>query len=126
MTASGKLTVAIVNDEPGILQAVRCRLESEGYDVRAYANTADALELISKPADVALLDGSNHPFDGIELYRRLRGSASMPVIFLSAWAHEIPSELERKGLPSAEAYVTCPFTFDELLATIQTVLSESK
>jgi DNA-binding response OmpR family regulator len=81
--------------------------------------------LIETPADIALLDGSDHPFDGIELYRRLRASVSMRVIFLSAWAHEIPSELERKGLPSAEAYVTCPFSFNELLSTIRTVLSES-
>jgi DNA-binding response OmpR family regulator len=81
--------------------------------------------LVRKPADIALLDGSNYPFNGIELYRRLREAGSMPVIFLSAWAHQIPSELERKGLPSAEAYVTCPFSFNELLSTIETVLSES-
>jgi DNA-binding response OmpR family regulator len=56
------VSVAIVNDEASIVELLKWNLEKEGYDARGYPNTAAALGLIEKPADVALLDKAN--FDG--------------------------------------------------------------
>jgi DNA-binding response OmpR family regulator len=116
--------IAVVNNEAALVQALSYNLREEGYDVRAYDNTADALELIRKPADIALLDKSNSPFDGVELYRRLRKHLDMPVIFLSAWAHEIPDNLRERQLPAAQGYVSLPFALSELLGTVKRVLNE--
>jgi DNA-binding response OmpR family regulator len=116
--------VAIVNNEKSLVEALTLNLREEGYEVRAYANTAAALELIDKPADIALLDKSNSPYDGVELYRRLREHVNMPVIFLSAWAHEIPDDLRERQLPEAEGYVCCPFALADLLGTLKSVLNE--
>lgn len=124
MRSAGKKSVAIVNNEAALVEALTYTLMDQGYEVRAYDNTADALELIQKPADIALLDKSNYPFDGVELYSRLRKHLDMPVVFVSAWAHEIPDDLRERQLPAAQGYVSLPFALSELLDTVRRVLNE--
>lgn len=119
-------TLAIVTDEENLAVMLRYNFESEGYRVRIYGSTAEALELIEKPADVALLDRTNSPFDGVELYRRLRQHVDMPVIFLTAWAHAIPDELRRKELPPAEDYVQIPMSIKDLLERVRTVVERPR
>ena len=80
--------VALVDDERSILTSLGIAFEAEGFRVRTYGDTASAFEaLAAEPADVALLDYHNRPFDGLELFRRLRALSDMPMIFLSANAH---------------------------------------
>jgi two-component system, OmpR family, response regulator ChvI len=123
-TPHRRQVIAVVNDEAALLEGLTYNLRDEGYEVRLYDNTADALELIERPADIALLDKSNYPFDGVELYRRLRQEVNMPIVFLSAWAHDIPDELRERQLPAAEGYISCPFALSELFATVKRVLNE--
>jgi DNA-binding response OmpR family regulator len=80
--------------------------------------------LIDRPADIALLGKSNSPFDGVELYRRIRKRVDMSVVFLSAWALEIPEKLRRRKLPAADGYIQCPFSIRELMSTVKMVLNE--
>jgi DNA-binding response OmpR family regulator len=81
------VSIAVVNNEPALLEALKFNLERSGYRVQAYGNSADALDaLIAFPADLVITDGSNSPFDGVELFRRLREHTNVPVIFVSAWA----------------------------------------
>jgi two-component system nitrogen regulation response regulator NtrX len=69
--ASGDLLV--VDDEPGIRQALRQMLEYEGYAVRTAENGPRALELYrDRPADLVLLDIKMAPMDGLEVLERLR------------------------------------------------------
>jgi DNA-binding response OmpR family regulator len=123
-TPHRRQVVAIVNNEAALVEALTYNLSEEGYEVRTYDNTAAALELIERPTDIALLDKSNHPFNGVELYRRLRAHVDMPIVFLSAWAHEIPDELRERQLPAAQGYVSCPFSLSELFTTVKRVLNE--
>ena len=113
-----KSSVALVDDERNILTALGMALEAEGYDVRTFSDTASALEaLAAEPADVALLDYTNRPFDGLELYRRLRKLSDMPMIFLSAHA-EMLADLD----VGADDYISKPFSVRLVVGRIKAVL----
>ena len=63
----------VVDDEPGIRQALRQMLEYEGYAVRTAENGLRALEVYrERSADVVLLDIKMAPMDGLEVLDRLR------------------------------------------------------
>lgn len=116
------LTVAIVNDCRNLRQSFALHLQNEGFAVREYPDTQSALELCDNPADVALIDRNNPPFDGIMLYRRIRTFHGMPVIILSAWATEVQRELIKCRRP-AEAVIDLPASSQEVIKTIKAVLA---
>jgi two-component system nitrogen regulation response regulator NtrX len=65
--------ILVVDDEPGIRQALRQMLEYEGYSVRAAKDGPEALAAYrERPADLVLLDIKMAPMDGLEVLERLR------------------------------------------------------
>lgn len=96
--------VAVVNNELDIRYYARRFLKDAGYGVRLYDNTEDALQLIDRPADLAILDTYNPPLGGVELCRRLRGAVTMPVIFMSGQNGVAEEELRGSGF-EADRYV---------------------
>ncbi len=116
-----RATIAIVNNERNIVTSLRMALEAEGFRVRGYTDTVSALALLEDPADLALIDKTNPPLGGVELFKRLRARHRMPVIFLSAWAEEL--EEEHKGTElEAEDYIPTPFSQRLVIANISEVL----
>jgi two-component system, OmpR family, response regulator ChvI len=110
--------VALVDDERNIRTSLGMLLEAEGFRVRAFSDTASAFNSLSKePADVALLDYSNRPYNGLELFRRLRQVSPMPILFLSAHA-EMLEELD----VGAEDYISKPFSPRLVVDRIKAVL----
>src|SRR5262249_60303017 len=76
-------TVALVDDDNDIIGLVATALESEGYDVVAYPDGPAALNGLEKlQPDLAILDIRMPQMDGIELLRRRRHKAGMPVTLL--------------------------------------------
>ena len=77
-----KHTIALVDDDRNILTSVQMTLEAEGFLVRTYTDGESALQaLLSKPADLAVLDIKMPRMDGMELLQKLRTRSAMPVIF---------------------------------------------
>ncbi len=71
--ADSPAEILVVDDEPGIREALRQMLEYEGYAVRDAASGPRALESYrERPADVVLLDIKMAPMDGLEVLERLR------------------------------------------------------
>jgi len=114
-------TIALVDDDKNILASVTLLLEQEGYNVRAYADSAAALTALSAtPPDLAVLDIKMPRMDGLELLRRLRQSADLPVIFLTSKDEEID---ELMGLNAgADDYIRKPFSQRLLLERVKAVL----
>jgi two-component system response regulator ChvI len=114
-------TIALVDDDKNILASVTLLLEQEGYHVRAYADPAAALTALSAtPPDLAVLDIKMPRMDGLELLRRLRQTADMPVIFLTSKDEEID---ELMGLNAgADDYIRKPFSQRLLLERVKAVL----
>lgn len=113
--------VLVVDDEPQVLRALRLALTGYGYQVETAATGEEALELIGRHLpDVVLLDLMLPGIDGLEVCRRLRARADLPIIVLSARGEE---RLKVQALDEgADDYLTKPFGMDELLARVRVAL----
>ncbi|HEX4118191.1 MAG TPA: response regulator transcription factor [Rhizomicrobium sp.] len=117
--------IALVDDDKNILESVTMLLEQEGYHVRSFSDPAAALTaLTTTPPDLAILDIKMPRMDGLELLRRLRQSADMPVIFLTSKDEEID---ELMGLNAgADDYIRKPFSQRLLLERVRAVLRRAE
>ena len=112
-------TVAVVDDESGVLESVGRALEREGYRVRRFSDGAEAWEAFEESMpDLAILDILMPRMDGLELCRRLRSrSEALPIIFLTSKDEEFDKVL---GLElGADDYLCKPFSIRELLARVK-------
>jgi two-component system response regulator ChvI len=113
-----KRSIALVDDDRRILASLTMTLEAEGFLVRAYGDTASALSaLTADPPDIALLDYKNKPFDGLELFRRLRKVSTIPIMFLSAHAEKL-----RELAVGADDYIAKPYSQRLLLERVKALL----
>ncbi len=114
--------VAIVNDEPNLCLSLRLAFEAENVRVRTFADTQSALDsLIEDPADLALIDFWNAPFDGVELLRRLRRVTSMPVAFLSPHADHLADQGVR-----AEEFIASPCPLSLVVRRVKEVIHQHR
>ena len=112
-------TVAVVDDEAGVLDSVGRALEREGYRVQRFSDGAEAWEAFEDSLpDLAILDILMPRMDGLELCRRLRSrSETLPIIFLTSKDEEFDKVL---GLElGADDYLCKPFSMRELLARVK-------
>ena len=118
-------TIALVDDDKNILASVSMLLEQEGYHVRTFSDGAAALTaLTTTPPDLAILDIKMPRMDGLELLRRLRQTADLPVIFLTSKDEEID---EMMGLNAgADDYIRKPFSQRLLLERVKAVLRRAE
>ena len=117
--------IALVDDDKNILASVSMLLEQEGYHVRTFSDGASALTALSAtPPDLAILDIKMPRMDGLELLRRLRQTADLPVIFLTSKDEEID---ELMGLNAgADDYIRKPFSQRLLLERVKAVLRRAE
>jgi two-component system response regulator ChvI len=114
-------TIALVDDDRNILTSVAMALEAEGFAVRSYADSTEALrEITARPPDLAVLDIKMPRMDGMELLGKLRKQSQMPVIFLTSKDDEVDEALGlRMG---ADDYITKPFSQRLLVERIRAIL----
>jgi DNA-binding response OmpR family regulator len=116
------MKILLVEDEPKTLNALRRGLEQERYVVEAYDNGGDGLgAALGGEYDVMILDRMLPEVEGMEICRRVRAEKiRTPVIMLTAKG-QIMDRVE--GLDAgADDYLVKPFSFEELLARVRTVL----
>lgn len=112
-------SLLIVEDDPHFRRALARELENHGFEVRLATTVDEAIaSLIHHPSDVVLTDLRLGGQDGIDLLRRLpSASRRTRAILMSAYAtardQQIATEL------GAVTVLVKPFTWDELLRTIQ-------
>ncbi len=120
--------VAIVDDEPDILELVSIHLERAGFEVKAFPDASGFLRSLRKRTpDLLVLDLMLPDTDGLEICRRMKGDDrydAIPIIMLTARGGEVDKVL---GLElGADDYVTKPFSPRELVARVKAVLRRKK
>jgi two-component system KDP operon response regulator KdpE len=121
MTAAGGAAVLVVDDDPGILNAVAKNMAKHGYQVETAATGREALErFAARPPDLILLDLGLPDMDGIDIIREVRAGASTPILVLSARGEERDKVLALDS--GADDYLTKPFGVEELLARARVAL----
>ncbi len=117
--------VLVVDDEPMVREVVAAYLEREGYRVVEAADGAAALDVLAAGMpDLVVLDLMLPHVDGYEVMRRLRRTADVPVILLTARSEEPDRVL---GLElGADDYLVKPFSPRELAARVRSVLRRAR
>jgi len=110
--------ILLVDDELSIQRTLAPLLRSRGYDVEVAGTGGDALRIAAEhPPDLIVLDLGLPDIEGSEVCRRIRATAKMPIIILSARGDEA-DKVAALDL-GADDYVTKPFGPEELLARIR-------
>ena len=114
--------VLVVDDEPNIADVISMALRFQGFTVESAGDGRTALEAVAtfKP-DLLVLDVMLPDMEGFEIARRLNADrVQVPIIFLTA---RDATEDKVRGLTmGGDDYVTKPFSLEELVARIRTIL----
>jgi DNA-binding response OmpR family regulator len=125
MTETTKKRVLCIEDEAEMIDLIRIILGRRGFEVKGAAGGREGLELVRKEKpDLVLLDLMMPDMDGWEVYQQMKADEAtrdIPVIVVTAKAQSIDKVL---GLHIAKVddYIAKPFSPQELLASIDTVL----
>ncbi|MBI5442987.1 MAG: response regulator [Deltaproteobacteria bacterium] len=117
--------ILAVDDEPNILLSLEFILEEEGYDVHVARDGDEALQVAEQiHPDLILLDVAMPRKDGYEVCKCIRERedlAGARIIMLTAKGQPLE---KKKGVEvGADLYVTKPFSSEELLQKIRSLLS---
>jgi two-component system KDP operon response regulator KdpE len=116
-----KSSILIIDDEAQIRRLLQLALESNEYKVVLANNGNDGMAraAMDKP-DLIILDLGLPDADGIDVLKKLREWATMPILILSVrnTEEDIVAALDAK----ADDYLIKPFRTGELLARVRTAL----
>jgi DNA-binding response OmpR family regulator len=119
--------IIIADDDRIVRRIVLAKLSGLGYEVREAEDGQEALDLLEggEVPDLLITDSLMPRMNGLELVRSIRNNAdgglsTLPVIMLTS------RQSERDVIEGLETglddYVTKPFSPDELVARVRTVL----
>ena len=116
------MRILVVEDEPELAEVIVEALEGERYAVDLALTGSEAAELMDlNPYDLVVLDWTIPAPNGLDLLRRWRAAGSQVPVLMLTGRREIGDRVD--GLDTgADDYLTKPFSFDELLARIRSLL----
>src|SRR6266404_1078111 len=117
---SGK-RILLVDDQPGVRQAIRLLLQVDDHAVTEATNGTEAFDLFSGGVfDLVITDYDMPGIQGNQLAENIkRVSASQPVIMITAFIEEVGTRHN-----PVDAVLGKPFSFQELRQTIALVLQK--
>ena len=116
-----KQPILLVDDDPGILIAVKQALVAQGYEVTTATNGIEAMKAFEdKPPELVLLDLMLPRCDGHEVCRCIRERSATPIMVISVRGSE--AEVVSLLDLGADDYLVKPFRLAELLARVRALL----
>jgi DNA-binding response OmpR family regulator len=114
-------TVLVVDDEEAIAEAVRARLESEGFRVVVAADGPEAIRVHAEiHPDLVVLDLMLPGMDGLEVCKEIQRDRWTPVLMLTARTEE--ADKVAGFAVGADDYLTKPFSLRELAVRVKAIL----
>ena len=117
--------ILVVEDEKSIAHFISTVLANNGYEAMQARSGSEAISMISSHCpDLIILDLGLPDMDGLDILRQLRSWSSLPVVVVSARAHE-KDKVTALDL-GADDYLTKPFGTDELLTRVRTAIRHTR
>ncbi|MEC4816804.1 MAG: response regulator transcription factor [Scytonema sp. PMC 1069.18] len=114
----------LVDDEPGLREAVKDYLQDSGFSVQVASNAREGWELVQQNTpDLVISDIMMPQVDGYQFLKQLRDDPrfrSLPVIFLTAKG--MTTDRIQGYQAGVDAYLPKPFDPDELVAIVENLL----
>jgi DNA-binding response OmpR family regulator len=115
--------ILFAEDDFNARTIVSDQLVAAGFQVEAVADGADAIERLQTDAfDLLLLDILMPRKDGLDVLRWLKHQEIAPRVIMLTGIDDLATAVEAVKLGASD-YVTKPFAFDALLASIERVLA---
>jgi two-component system OmpR family response regulator len=117
--------ILVVDDEPNIVDVVSMALRFQGFEIESAGTGAEALAAVAafKP-HLIVLDVMLPDMEGFDVAQRLGAQrARVPIIFLTA--RDATDDKIRGLTLGGDDYVTKPFSLEELVARIRSILRRS-
>ena len=116
--------ILVVDDDPGIVELIKIRLENNGYEVITALNGAMGLQKVQEQIpDLILLDIGMPQIDGCTFVREIKkmeGVSDIPIIILTGRDY-LQNYLYEEGI---DAYLIKPVIIKELLGKLKSLLKE--
>jgi len=114
----------LVDDEPGLREAVKDYLQESGFTVQVASNAREGWELAQRSTpDLVISDIMMPQVDGYQFLKQLREDArfkTLPVVFLTAKG--MTTDRIQGYQAGVDAYLSKPFDPDELVAIVENLL----
>ncbi len=115
----------LVDDEPGLREAVQAYLEDSDFAVEVASNARDGWELLQQTnPDLVISDIMMPQVDGYQFLKQVREDPryrALPVVFLTAKG--MTSDRIQGYQAGCDAYLSKPFDPDELVAIVTNLLA---
>ncbi|MGK7921556.1 MAG: response regulator [Trichodesmium sp.] len=119
---SGK--ILLVDDEPGLREAVQAYLEDSGFHVNVASNPNEGWDILqSNIPDLVITDIMMPQVDGYQFLQKLREDErfkALPVVFLTAKG--MTTDRIQGYQAGCDAYLSKPFDPEELVAIVENLL----
>lgn len=118
--------IAIIDDDPDILDASTLILQSKGYDVITATNPDDGYKIIKEQnPDLIILDVMmNEPDDGFFLAQKLRREkVETPIIMYTSVSKTLGLEFEAGEMIPVDEYVEKPISPETLIDKVEKLLA---
>jgi two-component system OmpR family response regulator len=122
VNAPNAVKVLVVDDEPNIVDVISMALRYEGFEVASAGTGEEALAQVeSFRPNLMVLDVMLPDMEGFEVAKKLGADrAQVPIVFLTA--RDATADKIRGLTTGGDDYVTKPFSLEELVARIRTIL----
>ena len=120
--------IAIIDDDPDILEASSLVLKSKGYDVVTANNPTDGYKIIidKKPQLIILDVMMDEPDDGFFLAQRLRKEKiSIPILMYTSISKTVGLDYDKSDMIPVDDFVEKPISPEQLVAKVQKLLHKN-
>jgi len=116
-----KRRMLLIDDDPDARESLGALLEFEGHEVLTAADGPAGLRLMAEARpDIALVDIGLPEMDGYEVAKRVRVLDGAPLL-IAVTGYGQRQDREKAHAAGFDAHLTKPFSYEELLRTIERV-----
>jgi two-component system response regulator HydG len=121
-----KISILIVDDDPGMTETLADILTDIGHDVAVAGNGYQAIEMIKeKKYDIAFIDIKMPGINGVETFQKMKQFANLPKVVMMT-AYSVEDLVEKSWEEGAYTVVYKPLDIKKLVNLIEKIKMESE